>query len=190
MDTPERQPQQRRHQHRNNATDPPFDSETDSIEWQLLPPENGADKIRSIETGYPVYPDQFLDIVSHMHPDQILTRMGSEIRFVWKNGSRTETLDFIRAYGADIHPQRIEYVFRASNEGVETIHWWDVVDDLIVRPQTTFTRPGESTPFHRPPCILMIGDLHGYARVTTSIVHRQHGTTEPGRRLINRFRVG
>jgi hypothetical protein len=174
------------------GTRPIFDPDYDSPEWKLVPPGDPRYCVHQTEFGFPVYPNQFRDIVNHLTPSEVWTRMGCEIRFVWNGDNSRETLEFIQPNFKPF-PRRIEFVFRTEIAGREAVHLHDKTDDLVVRPRVSEDNYSDEPPFKRPPMLLLVQnelrhfhDIH----VLMAVMRRGYGPPVHYSKYINTVWVG
>lgn len=162
------------------GTKPIYDPDFDGSEWREIDQKDWGDRASYAEHAFPVYPGQFEDIIHHLTPSEVWTRMGAEIRFVWNSQSSREILEFIQPTYAKRFPRRIEFMFTSEIEGRVAIHLHDITDNLVVRPRVSDEDFADQPPFKRPPTLLFYQEELRHAHdihVLMAVMRRGYGPT-------------
>ena len=145
-----------REQH--DAEAPKFDPMFDGFGWKRLSETDYEPQLMRHESGFPCYPEQFVEILKYMRPHEVWARIGEEIRFVWVNGSVRKSLDFVRIEHQML-PTGIKVQLLFDIDGVEHWRFWASVSEFCVLPER-----GEL-----PPRIIFSRTLD-YMPVTSTVV--------------------
>lgn len=125
---------------RHDGEEPEFDPAFDSWHWKRLNEADYELQIVRHETGFPCFPNQFLEIIEYMTPHEVWVRVGEEIRFVWQNGNVRKTLEFVRIDNVTL-PQGIKFQMSFEIGGEEHWSFWGSCSDFWVLPNRGFLPP-------------------------------------------------